>query len=71
MRRKAAKVPDRVQAIIAWGAQKRLCARYVKLCQRGKAKNKVITAIARELVGFIWAVACEMQDKPHSTRVAA
>ena len=70
MCRKAAKVPDRVQAI-AWGAQKRLCARYVKLYQRGKAKNKVVTAIARELVGFIWAVACEMQGKPHGTRVAA
>ena len=66
MRRKAAKVPDRVQAI-AWGAQKRLCARYVKLYQRGKAKNKVVTAIVRDLVGFIWAVACEMQGKPHGS----
>ena len=70
LRRKAAKVPDRVQAI-AWTAQRRLCGRYVMLYQRGKAKNKVVTAIARELVGFIWAIACEVQGKPHGTRVTA
>ena len=70
MRRKAAKASDRVQAI-AWAAQKRLCARYVKLYERGKAKNKVVTAIARELVGFIWAIACEVQGKPHGTRATA
>lgn len=70
LRRKAANVPDRVQAI-AWAAQRRLCGRYVKLYQRGKAKNKVVTAIARELVGFIWAIACEVQGKPHGTRSTA
>ena len=68
LRRKAANVPDRVQAM-SWAAQKRLCGRYVRLYQRGKAKNKVITAIARELVGFIWAIACEVQGKPHGTRM--
>ena len=41
------------------------------LYQRGQAKNKVVTAIARELVGFIWAIACEVQGKPHGTRVTA
>ena len=70
LRRKAANVPDRVRAI-AWAAQKRLCGRYVKLYQRGKAKNKVVTAIARELVGFIWAIACEVEGKPHGTRSTA
>ena len=70
LHRKAANVPDRVQAI-AWAAQRRLCGRYVKLYQRGKAKNKVVTAVARELVGFIWAIACEVQGKPHGTRSAA
>ena len=68
LRRKAANVPDRVQAM-SWAAQKRLCGRYVSLYQRGKAKNKVITAITRELVGFIWAIACEVQGKPHGTRM--
>lgn len=70
LRRKTAKVPARVQ-VIAWSAQRRLCGRYVKLYQRGKAKNKVVTAIARELVGFIWAIALEVQGKPHGTRVTA
>jgi len=70
LRRKAAKASDRVQAI-AWAAQKRLCGRYAKLHMRGKAKNKVVTAVARELVGFIWAIACEVGGKPHGTRAVA
>lgn len=48
-----------VQAI-AWKAQKRLCGRYTHLLERGKIKVQVCTAIARELVGFIWAIACEV-----------
>ena len=68
--RKAARASDRVQAI-AWAAQKRLCGRYAKLYLRGKAKNKVVTAVARELVGFIWAIACEVGGKPHGTRAVA
>ena len=51
LRRKGAKAPDRVKAI-AWAAQKRLCGRYRKLSIRGMPKNKVVTAIARELLGF-------------------
>jgi transposase len=53
-----------VQAI-AWKAQKRLCGRYQYLMDRGLLKVKVSTAIAREMVGFIWAIACEvMNQKP-------
>ena len=48
--------PDAVQEI-AWKAQVRLCGRYRKLTARGKHHNKVITAIARELLGFLWATA--------------
>ena len=72
LRRKCARVqvPDRVQAI-AWAAQKRLCGRYWKLSHRGMPKNKVVTAIARELVGFIWAIACEVRGRPHGTRAIA
>ena len=51
LRRKGAKARDRVKAI-AWAAQKRLCRRYRKLSNRGMPKNKVVTAIARELLGF-------------------
>jgi transposase len=41
---------------IAWKAQARLCARYRALTRRGKRPTVVVTAIARELSGFIWAV---------------
>ena len=53
---------------MAWAAQKRLCARYRHLYHEGKAKCVVTTAVARELVGFIWAVACEVMGRPHATR---
>jgi transposase len=42
---------------IAWKAQVRLCARYRKLIARGKPATLVVTAIARELAAFIWAIA--------------
>jgi transposase len=42
---------------IAWKAQVRLCARYRRLAAAGKPKVVVTTAIAREMVGFIWAIA--------------
>jgi transposase len=41
---------------IADKAEQRLCRRYRRLCARLKPKPVVITAIARELVGFVWAV---------------
>ena len=42
---------------IAWEAQIRLCSTYKRLVLRGKNTNLVKTAIARELAGFIWAIA--------------
>jgi transposase len=41
---------------IAWKAQCRLYRRYRALIRKGKLKTVAITAIARELAGFIWAV---------------
>jgi len=41
---------------LAWKAQLRLCARYRRLLGRGKHKNTIVTAIARELAAFIWAI---------------
>jgi len=49
---------------IAWKAQLRLTSRFRKLVARGKAKPKVATAIARELTGFIWAIAREVPAPP-------
>jgi transposase len=46
---------------IAWKAQLRLTARFRRLVARGKAKPKVATAVARELTGFIWAIAREVR----------
>jgi transposase len=42
---------------IAWKAQVRLCARYRRLARSGKPANVVTAAIARELAGFVWAIA--------------
>ena len=50
--------PPRVREI-AWKAQTRLTARYRMLSGRGKKTTVVCTAIARELAGFMWAVAKE------------
>lgn len=58
IQRRAEKASEAVQAI-AWKAQLRLCARYRKLRDAGKPANVVVTAIARELLGFIWAIAVQ------------
>lgn len=42
---------------LAWKAQLRLSARFSKLSSRGVQINKVCIAVARELAGFIWAIA--------------
>ena len=55
--------PKEVRAI-AWKAQPRLCGRYRRLAAGGKPKVVVTTAIAREMVGFVWAIACRVQPQP-------
>ena len=46
---------------IAWKAQLRLCSRYRHFWAKGKAKQVIVTAIARELCGFMWAIANETE----------
>ena len=46
---------------VAWKAQERLCRRYRKLARTGKSPAVVTTAIARELAGFVWAIAKHAQ----------
>jgi transposase len=41
---------------IAWKAQHRLHKRYCRLAAAGKDQRKIITAVGRELLGFIWAI---------------
>jgi len=61
------KLHDRIDGLpqtvrdIAWKAQVRLCARYRRLAATGKPKVVVTTAIAREMLGFIWAIAQNVQ----------
>jgi len=47
---------------IAWKAQNRLHKRYMKLSMAGKDQRKVMTAIGRELLGFIWAIAVKAEQ---------
>ena len=59
--------PERV-ITIADEANRRLTTRYRRLMERRKTPNKVVTAIARELVGFMWAA---MREDRGSARHAA
>lgn len=49
---------------IAWKAQVRLSARYRRLLARGKKSQVAVTAVARELLGFVWAIG--MQSQPNT-----
>jgi transposase len=49
---------------IAWKAQLRLCKRYKKLINKGKHYNLVVTAIAREMIAYIWAITKEVVLTP-------
>jgi transposase len=52
----------------AWVAQQRLHRRYWRLAARGKPKQHVVTAIARELTGFLWAALAPSLDRPSVER---
>jgi transposase len=62
LKRKAQSASEEAK-VIAWRAQKRLCGRYRTLLQAGKNTKQTTVAIARELVGFIWAIACHEMPK--------
>jgi len=60
LRKRQARVSEEVKEI-AWKAQHRLHGRYRKLTARGKNTGKVITAVGRELLGFIWAIGVKVE----------
>ena len=66
LKRKAQYASEEAKAI-AWRAQKRLCGRYRTLVQAGKNTKLTTVAIARELVGFIWAIVCHEMPKLQQT----
>jgi hypothetical protein len=63
-------VPEAVREI-AWKAQTRFCQRYRHMMAKDKPTPVIVTAIARELAGFVWSVACITPDPPAKTSAIA
>jgi transposase len=59
IQKRIAGLPQNVRDI-GWKAQVRLCRRFRRMLARGKNPNVVVTAIARELAAFMWAIAREV-----------
>lgn len=62
LRKRQAALSEAVKAI-AWKAQHRLHGRYRRLLGRGKCPQQVVTAVARELLGFIWAIGVTVETE--------
>jgi transposase len=60
LRRRQEGVSEQVKAI-SWKAQNRLHSRYWRLTSKGKVPGKAITAVARELLGFVWAIGVQTE----------
>ena len=60
LRKRQEHVSEEVKEI-AWKAQQRLHERYRKLLAKGKNKGVVVTAVGRELLGFIWAIGIKVE----------
>jgi len=70
LRKRQATVGSEVKEI-AWKAQHRLHARYRHLTARGKSKQETVTAVGRELLGFIWAIGVNVEAKHRDTESVA
>ena len=66
LRRRQKMASEEVKGI-AWKAQYRLTERFRKMVGRGKPNQKVATAVARELLGFIWAIGIQA-EREHAAR---
>lgn len=55
LRKRQEGVPEEIRQI-AWKAQIRLSKRYARLAAAGKDQRKIVTAVGRELLGFVWAI---------------
>lgn len=55
MEKRQAGLPQEIKDI-AWQAQLRLCRRYQRLMYRGKHRNIVVVATAREMIGYLWHI---------------
>jgi transposase len=70
LRKRQASVSAEVKAI-AWKAQHRLHGRYRHLTAKGKCKQETVTAIGRELLGFIWAIGVQVESATGQTKPVA
>jgi transposase len=70
LRRRQQRLSDDIKEI-AWKAQHRLYSRYKKLSASGKNKPHVVTAIGRELLGFIWAIGVKAEAQQRTQASAA
>ena len=70
LRKRQLSVSPEVKAI-AWKAQHRLHARYRHLTARGKCKQETVTAVGRELLGFIWAIGVQVEAQGNGQQSAA
>ena len=48
---------------IAWKAQHRLHMKYHRISAKGRGGKVAVVAVARELLGFIWAIGCAIENK--------
>ena len=62
LRKRQEGVPEPIKEI-AWKAQVRLSKRYARLAAAGKDQRKIITAVGRELLGFIWAIGVKAETR--------
>ena len=49
----------------AWRCQQRLYQRWQRMAGRGKPQQKIVVACARELAGFVWAIATDQPLTQH------
>lgn len=69
LRKRQEGVPDQIRQI-AWKAQVRLSKRYARLAASGKDQRKIVTAVGRELLGFVWAIGLHAEASARQTMAA-
>src|ERR1019366_2638339 len=69
LRKRQEGVPEEIKEI-AWKAQNRLHKRYMKLSAAGKDQRKIITAVGRELLGFIWSIGVKAETAVKQRKAA-
>lgn len=69
LRKRQEGVPEEIKEM-AWKAQLRLHKRYARLAAAGKDQRKIVTAVGRELLGFIWAIGVKTETAATQARAA-